>query len=92
MKALIDGDLIVYRVGFTVENEEEWIAIARANDTMRLILEETNCQDNYQVFISDSGNNFRLGLFPEYKANRTQPKPKHYGAIKKHLFEAWEQP
>lgn len=88
MKALIDGDLIVYRVGFTVENEDEWIAIARTNDTIRLILAETNC-DDFKIYLSDSANNFRLKLYPAYKANRVQPKPKHYQAIKDHLIKEW---
>lgn len=89
MKALIDGDLIVYRVGFTVENEDEWIAIARTNDTIHLILAETNC-DDFKIYLSDSANNFRLKLFPEYKANRVQPKPKHYQVIKDHLINEWD--
>ena len=88
MKALIDGDLIVYRTGYTVENEEDWIAIARTNDTVNLILAELDT-DDFQIYLSDSANNFRLKLYPEYKANRKQPKPKHYELIKNHLIKEW---
>lgn len=43
----------------------------------------------YRTFISDSANNFRLKIFPEYKANRVAPKPKHYQLIKDYLFSDW---
>jgi len=89
MKALIDGDIILYRVGYTTDKEEEWIAIARTNDTIRLILEEVS-PESYEIFLSDSAGNYRKALYPEYKANRTQPKPVHYDAIKAHLISFWE--
>lgn len=88
MKALVDGDIILYRVGYTVDEEEEWIAIARTNDTVNTILAELGT-DDYTIYLSDSANNFRLKLYPEYKANRTQPKPKHYELIKNHLIKEW---
>lgn len=53
------------------------------------ILSETNATE-FRTYISDSDNNFRKQLFPDYKANRVQPKPKHYQLIKDYLFEEWE--
>ncbi|MDE1867448.1 MAG: hypothetical protein KGI08_07045 [Thaumarchaeota archaeon] len=89
MLALIDGDLIVYRVGYTTENEEGFVAVARARDMIEGMLAEVGATE-YRTFISDSANNFRLKIFPEYKANRVQPKPKHYQLIKDYLFSDWQ--
>lgn len=89
MIALIDGDIIVHRVGYTTENEEEWIARARADEMLDGILLDTGSNE-FRIFLSDDRDkSFRYGLTVTYKANRTAPRPKHYDAIKEHLIKAW---
>jgi 5'-3' exonuclease len=88
MLALIDFDLVIYRVGYTTEEESEEIAFYRANEMIEGMLAEIGA-GSYQGFISDSENNFRKEIFPDYKANRTQPKPKHYQVLKDYLFKEW---
>ena len=84
--AVIDGDMIVYRAGFSSERETKWnddiwtlqssekemqIII---NDLVDYILEQTEVDDYLMAF--SSPRNFRYKLFPEYKANRkTKRKP-----------------
>src|SRR5258708_8577850 len=47
--------------------------------------------DSYQLWLSDSlENNYRLKVYPEYKANRIQPKPKHYDLLKEYLVKDWD--
>jgi len=75
MEALIDMDLLCYRSSASAEEEEVGIAIHRMNELLDNILEKTNAK-TYRAFIS-SGSNFRKEIYPEYKANRTAPKPKH---------------
>lgn len=89
MKALIDGDILVYRTGFASEDVPEPIAIWRLDNTIKEILVETNSTD-YVIWLSDSlQNNFRFGLYPEYKSSRKdKPKPTHYEALFNHLIEA----
>lgn len=42
--------------------------------------------DSYTIYLSDSTeNNFRTHLYPQYKANRLQKKPKHYEGLKYYL-------
>jgi 5'-3' exonuclease len=84
--ALIDGDIIVYRVGYTTD--EEWIARARVRETIEKILRSTDATD-YEIWLSDSGENWRLKLFPRYKANRTQPKPVLQEYIQNLLLDKW---
>ena len=89
MIALIDGDIVVYRVGYTTEADSEGIARARTNEMIETILEETKA-NQFECWLSDSAeNNFRYKIFPAYKGNRTQPRPKHYDLIKEHLLTEW---
>jgi 5'-3' exonuclease len=85
MHALIDGDILIYRVGFTTENEDWGIAKWRMNEMIDNILRAVNAE-SYSIYLSDStSNNFRTKFYPEYKANRKQPKPKHYEGLKYYL-------
>lgn len=89
MKSLIDGDILLYRVGFTTEEEDEDIARWRMEDLVTRILEESNA-DEYAIYFSPSRTEtFRAKLNPLYKAHRTQPKPKHYEFLKKYLMDVW---
>lgn len=87
--ALIDGDIILYRVGFTTEAEEEFVARARTDDLLDSILAEVEATE-WEIWLSDNKEgNFRYGIDPTYKANRVQPRPKHYECIKEHLVSKW---
>ena len=85
MICLIDGDLIVYRVGFSTEDVDAPIALWRAN----MMIEDINyaCNaDSYQVFLTSSDkSNFRYTIDPAYKANRVQPKPRYYNELREYL-------
>lgn len=88
--ALIDGDIVAHRVGFTCENDEFWVARARCDDMLDKILLDT-CVKSFDVFLSDrASNNFRYDIYPLYKANRLgKPRPKHLEAIKEYLVKEW---
>lgn len=89
MRALIDGDILLYRVGYTTENEPEEIAKFRMDELIHRILEAVDA-DSYILYLSAGRNDtFRAKLNPEYKANRTQPKPLHYQYLKDYLISDW---
>ena len=83
MKALIDGDIVVYRCAASAEHDEVWAACARAQTMIEDILADTeaNC---YKVYLTGS-NNFRRELDPTYKANRPDTRPKHWLAVREFL-------
>lgn len=86
--ALVDGDIVAYRCAAATENEDENIAVYQTSEMMRRILHETNAM-GYKCFLSGS-NNFRYGIYPEYKANRKDaPKPKHLQLVREHLVSDW---
>lgn len=88
MLALIDADLLVFRVGFTTQDLVEGIALARLDVSIDTI-KETLDTDQYQCILSPTDkSNFRYAILPTYKANRKTPRPVHYEALRQHLLEA----
>jgi DNA polymerase-1 len=89
MKALIDGDILLYKIGYTSENEEEDVALSRLDELMSRILDTVKA-DSYMVYLScGREDSFRAKLNPKYKAHRKQEKPLHYNALKEHLKAQW---
>jgi len=71
MLALIDSDSLLYRVGFASEDDEEWIAKARLDETLtQLVDDELNECTDHKFYISGS-ENFRFGIAKThpYKGN-----------------------
>ena len=88
MKALLDADIICYRVGFASEDEDEALALHRCTGLVtEVVFFDAKC-DSFDGFLTGSGN-FRkdIAKTQPYKGNRKQPKPKHYEALRKHLVK-----
>ena len=88
MIALVDSDIVAYRCAASAEGEEPGIALARVDELMERILFNTNA-DSYRAFIGGK-DNFRYKYNPQYKANRTQPKPIHLQACRDWLVSEWK--
>ena len=88
MLALLDADIIAFRCAATAEDLEEWIAIARTKELVEQILHEVKATE-YKLFLGGR-NNFRKEIYPEYKANRTRPLPKHLNACREYLIREWD--
>lgn len=74
MKALIDADIVAYRVACTLEDDDaEDFVYARAEDLIDNILVSTEATE-YRLFLTGK-NNFRYTIYPEYKAHRPKEKP-----------------
>ena len=89
MKALIDGDILVYRIGFASENESKSIAMARCSEFIEdLIL--FNGFGEYQGYLTGK-KNFRneIAVTAPYKGNRKSAKPKHYQLLRDYMESAW---
>lgn len=87
MRALIDADILLYRVGFTTEGLPEGIAKARMDETIDRILTDL-LTDEYTCFLSPTGQTtFRYEIYPDYKATRVARKPEHYTCLREHILE-----
>ena len=85
--AIIDSDLICYRIGFVSEDVSEAICLGRVTALVNdIVFRDLQC-DDYKAYITGS-NNFRdsIAVTAPYKGNRVGlKKPLHYEAIRKHL-------
>jgi 5'-3' exonuclease len=88
LRALIDGDLYSYRSSASAENDNLGIAIFRVEEMIDKTLHETGA-DEFSIFLSGS-NNFRNTILFEYKANRTQPKPKYLAEVREYLTDKYK--
>ena len=82
--ALLDGDIICYRIGFTTQDVNEKITLSRINSYLDNILFDSGASD-YLIFLTGESN-YRKDIYPEYKANRKQERPKHYALIREYLM------
>ena len=85
MQALIDHDLVVFRCAASAEHDSLNIAIHRAEALLDELLTKTGA-DSYRAFLSGKSN-FRKTIYPEYKANRTAPKPVHLEALREYALD-----
>ena len=83
MRALVDGDIVVYRGAASAEKEEQWVALARADQmiqTFLLIQHPIAIVFTLQVVATLEGK-----LSSEYKANRPDTRPQHWKAVREFL-------
>jgi 5'-3' exonuclease len=87
VRALLDGDIYAFRPAAASENDDVGIAIWRMEEMIDNTLAETGA-DSLSIFLSGE-TNFRYSIYPEYKANRTQPKPRHLKDLKQYLVDKY---
>ena len=86
--ALIDADFLVYRIGFTTEEEPLRIAKARLTEWLEDFIYINLKADNYLAWITGKSNfRFDIAKTVPYKGNRKDvARPKHYEALREHLM------
>ena len=86
MQALIDGDIIIYRVGFTTEDVDVPLACVRATEVVEGILKDVNAT-SFKIYLTEENdpNAFRKQIYPEYKAHRKKEKPRWYKELRDYL-------
>lgn len=87
--ALIDGDILVYRIGFASEGEPESIAIARCGEFLENLILFNGFED-YKGYLTGGGNyRHEIAKTAPYKGNRKAAKPEHYDLLREYMQTAW---
>lgn len=98
MKALLDSDILGYRIAFACENETIDVAKHRLDHYIMDILTQgvdttfKGCFcDSWQLYLTGN-NNFRydIAITVPYKGNRVAPKPQHLQALREHMIKEWD--
>lgn len=92
MIALVDGDLIVYRLGFAA-NDVSWpLCRSRVDEFLEDLLVLTLEAKDYEGFLTNGTNNFRnkIAVTKPYKGQRSGDKPVHYDDIRNYLVNEWK--
>ena len=86
MLVLIDGDILVFRAGFTTEDVDSIIASFRVKEMVDGICSAVNA-DSFKIYLTEDSDPhaFRKTIYPEYKANRHAPRPRWYKEIRSFL-------
>jgi len=92
-KAIIDADILVYRIGFATESEDQGVAMRTVAGFLEdLIMFDLPYCDSWSLHLTGT-NNFRheYAVTRPYKGNRKgNKKPTHYEAIRKYLALSWD--
>jgi len=95
--ALIDSDIVAYRIAFACKDENETAAKHRLDgyliDILACGVDNTypDCfVDSWKLFLTGK-TNFRkdIAVTAVYKGNRTAPKPDHLPALREHMIKEW---
>lgn len=89
--ALIDADILNYRIGFATNAESESVAIrTMAGFLEDLLLLDLPEAETWELHLTGS-TNFRneKAVTAPYKGNRTSEKPLHYTLLRDYLVKAW---
>lgn len=94
MKALLDADTMAYRAAAACKDDTASVACYTVDSivTDALLSCDTDDRwyDSWQLFLTGK-KNFRkkIAKTAVYKGNRTQPKPAHLPAVRRHLVKKW---
>ena len=93
MIALVDSDILVYRVGSVTNDETESYALSKVDAFIEnLFLLDLPEIFEWELHLTGKGN-FRhdVAVTLPYKGNRKYTaKPIHYKAIRKHMVDKWD--
>jgi len=88
--ALIDGDILVYRIGFASDNDEEKFAISRMGNYIQELIRPDYVDDFFGYITGSSNFRYKIANEKEYKGNRSDArKPNHYESLRNYLTEKW---
>lgn len=91
MIALVDGDILVYRIGFS-SNTENWnVCRWRLDEFLENLLVFQLDVEDYEGWLTDGSKNYRhqIAKTVAYKGQRKNEKPVHYDALRDYLQSNW---
>lgn len=90
MKALLDGDILCYRIGFATNEETEDTAIrTMANFLEEMLMIDLDVSEWTTYLTGRSNYRYDYAVTVPYKGNRKGEKPVHLPLLREYLRTAW---
>lgn len=98
MRPLLDGDILLYEIGFATQTKIDGEIVAspvdevnrRVDDKIKEICASVYATEPPTIYLTGTGNfRFDIAKRREYKGNRKSIKPYHYKYIKAYLQAQW---
>lgn len=90
LTAIIDGDILMYRICFTVDPDAElYVVKNHCNQYMKSLLDRVGCSHYIAILGIHGSNNTKYNIFPEYKRGRPTDKPPHWNVVMNYLISEW---
>ena len=89
--ALLDADMLCYRIGFACDKESASVAIDTMNNFLIELITDLTITE-WELFLTGKGN-FRdqIAVTVPYKGNRVgKPKPVHIHTLRQYLMDEWD--
>ena len=82
----LDGDIILYSVGFASQDDPVEFALKSARSACESVMYDLGAS-RLHIYLTGAGN-YREQVASDYKANRRDTdKPRHYAAIKEYMID-----
>ncbi len=90
MKALIDGDILCYRIGFATNNDSEDVAIrTMASFLEDMLMHDIDCGEWTTYLTGKTNFRHEVAVTEKYKGNRKKDKPIHINLLRDYLVSSW---
>jgi len=90
MIALVDADVVAYRIAFGCNDDPDKVAIAKAAEFLEdLVFTFANADDCEGYLTGKDNFRHQIAKTVQYKANRVAEKPRHLGIIREYMISAW---
>lgn len=90
LTAIIDGDIILYRICYTVDPEAElYVVKSHCDKYIESLLERVGCTHYIGIIGIHGSNNLKYAIFPEYKKGRPTEKPPHWNIVVNYLVSRY---
>lgn len=90
MTALIDGDIVMYRLCWTVDPDTSLTYVkTHVDNYMKQLLDKVECSEYIGILGIHGSNNVKYLVAPDYKRGRPTEKPPHWNLVMNYLITKW---
>jgi DNA polymerase-1 len=90
MVGIIDGDILMYRICWTVDPDALLYVIKhRVDEYMTALLDKVGVDSYIGILGIHGSNNIKYDIAPDYKRGRPADKPPHWNVVMNYLITKW---